>query len=84
VTIATLLKKATAKDKGVVVLPVEEYQQLLAERVPTYYLTGKAALDLDKLVKDGLREHAEGKTITAGSMNEALAIRCKQERRGKK
>jgi len=30
--------------------------------VPEYYLTGKAARDLDKLVASGLREHQEGKT----------------------
>ena len=82
-TAAILLKKAAAKDKGVVVLPVDEYQQLLAERVPTYYLTGKAALELDKLVEEGLREYAEGKTVSAGSISEALAIRRKQERKKK-
>lgn len=82
-TTATLLKKAATKDKGVVVLPVQEYQQLLAERVPTYYLTGEAATDLDKLVDEGLREYAEGKTITASSISDALAIRSKQARKKK-
>ena len=67
-TTATLLKKAAAKDKGVVVLPVQEYQRLIAAAVPTYYLTGKEATDLDKLVKEGLHEHAEGKTRTIRSL----------------
>ncbi len=64
-TTATLLKKAAEKDKGVVVLPIAEYESLrrAAERaVPEYYLTGKAAEELDQLVEEGLREHAAGKT----------------------
>lgn len=77
-TTATLLKKAVSKDEGVVVLSLKEYDRLLATHVPNYYLTGKAATDLDKLVEEGLREYAEGKTIHASSISEALAIRRKQ------
>jgi len=82
-TTATLLKKAVTKDEGVVVLSLEEYDRLLSTHVPDYYLTGKEALDLDKLVEDGLREHARGKTITASSISEALSIRRKQENKKK-
>jgi len=82
-TTATLLKKASAKDEGIVVLSLREYDRLLATHVPDYYLTGKAATDLDKLVEEGLREHAEGETITASSISEALTIRRKQERKKK-
>lgn len=82
-TTATLLRKASAKDKGVVVLPVEEYQRLIAANIPTYYLSGKEATDLDKLVEEGLRDHAEGRTITASSIGEALAIRRRQEHKKK-
>ena len=69
-TIATLnkLKKVATKSKGVVTLSIKTYRQLLDAAIPTYYLTGKAATDLDKLVKDGLREHAEGKTCTIRSL----------------
>lgn len=67
-TTATLLKKAAAKDAGVVVLPVEEYQRLIAANIPTYYLSGKEAAALDKLVEDGLREHRAGKTRTIRSL----------------
>ena len=49
-------------------MPVKTYRQLLDAAIPTYYLTGKAATDLDKLVKEGLREHAEGKTRTIHSL----------------
>ncbi|MEJ0053497.1 MAG: hypothetical protein WDN10_02105 [bacterium] len=61
-TTATLLKKAAAKDTGVVVLTLAEYNRLKAESLPVEYLTGKAARDLDKLVEEGLREHRAGKT----------------------
>jgi hypothetical protein len=83
-TTATLrrLKKAAAKARGFVELSVKTYRQLLDATIPTYYLTGKAATDLE-LVEEGLREHAEGKTIHANSISEALAIRSKQERKKK-
>ena len=68
----TLSKAKVQKQKGVVVLPLKEYQRLLAAAVPTYYLKGKAAVRLDKLVERSLREYREGKTISASSMTEAL------------
>lgn len=68
----TISKEKIKKDAGVVVLPVKEYQRLLRASVPTYYLTGKAARDLDKRVEEGLREHREGKTIVADSTSSAL------------
>ena len=69
-TTATLLKlkKTALKNKGDVVLPAKIYRQLLDAAIPTYYLTGKAATNLDKLIKDGLREYAEGKTRTLHSL----------------
>lgn len=67
-----LSKVAVQKQKGVVVLPVKEYQRLLRAAVPTHYLTGKAATRLDKLVERNFREHREGKTMTAGSISEAV------------
>ncbi len=68
----SISKAKVQKEKGVVVLPVEEYRRLLAASVPTYYLTGKAATRLDALVEKSLREYREGKTVSAGSMAEAL------------
>lgn len=69
-TTATLarLKKAATGRRGSVVLSARAYKNLLDAAVPTYYLTGKAATDLDKLVEEGLREHAEGKTRTIRSL----------------
>lgn len=86
ITTATLikLKKTAAESRCPVTLPAKIYRQLLDAAIPTYYLTGKAATDLDKLVEEGLREYAEGKTITASSISDALAIRRKQERKRSK
>lgn len=69
-TTATLnkLKKAATEAKGFVQVPVKTYRQLLDAAVPTFYLTGKEATDLDKLVEEGLREYAEGKTRTIRSL----------------
>ncbi len=64
----TLSKAKVQKQKGVVVLPIAEYQRLLLKAVPTFYLTGKAALKLDTLVEDSLREHRAGKTRTIRSL----------------
>ena len=47
---------------GVVILPLSEYKRLLDNSVPTYYLSGKAALEADKMVEEGLREYHAGKT----------------------
>jgi hypothetical protein len=53
---------------GVVVLPLKEYQKLLASAVPTYYLKGKAAIKLDRLIEKGLQEDRERKTRTIRSL----------------
>jgi len=72
-TMITLSQKSVQKQKGLVVLPIKEYERLIRASVPEYYLTGKAAKRLDKLVEDGLREYREGKTILASSISEAIA-----------
>jgi hypothetical protein len=41
---------------------------------PTYYLKGKEAKDLDKLVEEGLRDYHLGKTIKAPSLRGALKV----------
>ena len=59
----SISKAQVTKESGVVVLPVKEYQRLVrAAAIPDVYLTGKAATDLDKLVEEGLRERAAGRT----------------------
>lgn len=68
----TLSKKQIQKSKGVVVLPIEEYRRLSERAVPEYYLTGKQAKALDKLVEEGLQDYYAGKTIKASSLRDAL------------
>ena len=64
----TIQKDRVEKQKGVVILPIKEYQNLLRKAVPTFYLRGKAADELDVLVKEGLREHRAGRTRKIGSL----------------
>ncbi len=58
----TLEKNKIMEQKGMVILPVREYEKLLRQTAPTYYLTGKAAERLDKLVKEGMEEYRAHKT----------------------
>jgi len=50
------------KQKGLVILPLTEYRKLAERTVPIYYLNGKAAEKIDRLVIEGLKEHRAGKT----------------------
>lgn len=61
-------KKSVQQEGGMVVLPLKEYKKLLEKAVPTYYLSGKAAEELDKLVEGGLREHRAGRTTKIASL----------------
>ena len=78
----TISKNQIRKEGGVVVLSLEEYKRLSLQAVPTYYLKGKEAKDLDKLVERGLKDYREGKVITAGSLGEALKVYAKKNKRG--
>lgn len=75
----TISKRNIQKEKGIVILPLREYRKLCERAVPTYYLKGKEAKELDKLVEEGLREYREGKTIKASSLKEALKIYGKKK-----
>lgn len=67
-------KRTVRKERGVVILPLREYEELRKRAVSTYYLKGKEAEELDELVEDGLKEYKNGKTIKAPSLKEALKI----------
>lgn len=54
-------KEKIRQEGGIVVLPLKEYQKLYKRAVPTYYLKGKEAKKLDKLVEEGLEEYRKGK-----------------------
>jgi hypothetical protein len=67
-------KEEIQKKGGIVILSLREYRKLCERAVPTYYLKGKEAEELDKLVEEGLRDYQEGRTISAPSLKEALKI----------
>ena len=70
----TLSKATVQMQNGMVILPLQEYKRLCENAIPTYYLKGKEAQKLDNLIKDGMVEYRAGKTIKAGSLDEALKI----------
>lgn len=67
-------RQRVIQKRGVVILDLEEYEKLRQQAVPTYYLTGKAAERVDKVVEEGLRAYRRGETIEASSLDEALEI----------
>lgn len=69
-TTISISKIKIEKQKGIVILPLKEYQKLCQMAVPTYYLKGKEAEKLDKLVEEGLRDHALGKTRKIKSLRD--------------
>lgn len=58
----TVSKSDVEKQKGVVILPLKQYRELIRGAAPTYYLRGKEASKLDRLVNRGLKELKAGKT----------------------
>jgi len=64
----TVSRNKIEKEGGVVVLSLKEYQKMQASSVPTYYLRGQEARNLDKLVKSGLKNYKNGKTKVLKSL----------------
>ena len=63
-------KKTVRKEGGVVILPLREYEELRERAVPTYYLEGKEAEELDKLVEEGLDDYKKGRCKTIKSLSD--------------
>jgi len=66
----TIPRETVRKKGGIVILPLREYEKLCERAVPTYYLKGLKAEELDKLVKAGLRNHRLGKTRKIKSLGD--------------
>jgi len=64
----TVSRNRIKKQGGVVILGLKEYQKLCERAVPTYYLKGREAEELDKLVEEGLRDYQKGKCKTIKSL----------------
>jgi len=80
----TIDREKIEKQGGVVILSLKEYQELCERAVPTYYLKGKKAEELDKMVEEGLKEYERGETIEAESIKEALKVYERRQRRQSK
>lgn len=63
-------KRTIRKEGGMVILPLREYEELRERAIPTYYLKGKEAEKLDKLVEEGLKDYREGKCKTIRSLKD--------------
>jgi hypothetical protein len=61
-------KEEIKKKGGIVILSLREYRKLCERAVPTYYLKGKEAEKLDKLVEEGLRDYRKGRCKTIKSL----------------
>ena len=68
------IPKNLIKNDDLVIVSRKEYESLKACMIPTFYLKGKEADKLDKLVEDGLSEYERGETISANSLKEALKL----------
>ena len=64
------IPKNLIKNDDLVIVSRKEYESLKACMVPTFYLKGKEAEKLDKLVKEGLKEYQEGKCKTIKSLTD--------------
>ncbi len=61
-------EKTIRRQGGMVILPLREYEKLREKAIPTYYLEGKEAEELDKLVESGVKDYQKGKCKTIKSL----------------
>ena len=66
----TISRDSVKKTGGFVILPIKQYERLREQAIPTYYLSGKEAKDLDKLVEDGLSDYHQGKCKKIKSLSD--------------
>ena len=69
-SVITLKGGEIKKEKGMVILPVAEYEALIRKSIPTIRLYGKEARKLDRLVDEGIKEYARGKTRKIKSLSD--------------
>ncbi len=69
-TSISIPKTKIERQGGVVILSVKEYQKLIKQAAPMYYLHGNEAKKLDSLVAGGLREHDRGRTKVIKSLSD--------------
>ena len=62
------ISKNLIKNDDLVIIPRKEYESMKAQMAPTFYLKGKEADKLDKIIREGLKEYQEGKCKTIKSL----------------
>jgi len=62
------IPKNLIKNDDLIIIPRKEYETMKAQILPTFYLKGKEADKLDKLIREGLKEYQEGKCKTIKSL----------------
>lgn len=68
--VPTITISPKALKQGVVLIDLEEYQRLKKQSIPTYYLKGTEARQVDTLVKEGIKEYKAGKAKRISSLAE--------------
>ncbi len=66
----TLSKETIRRKQGVVILSLREYEKLRESAMPTYYLNGKDAEELDRLIDQGMKEYQKGRCKTIKSLED--------------
>lgn len=62
------IPKNLIKNNDLIIIPRKEYEEMKARMFPAFYLKGKKAEKLDRLVKNGLKDYREGKCKTIKSL----------------
>lgn len=66
------IPKSIFQNDDLVIMPKKHYEELQANQIPVYFLTGRAAKRLDKRVTDSLRAYRKGKCQKIESLSELM------------
>lgn len=67
-----VIPKSLIKEEDFVVMPRKEYEYMKASMIPSFYLKGRDARDLDSRVSKALKEHKDRKTIRIKSIADLM------------
>jgi hypothetical protein len=66
------IPKSIFQNDDLVIVPRKHYEELRANQIPVYFLTGRAAKRLDKRVASSLRAYRMGKCQKIESLSELM------------
>lgn len=67
-----IIPKSIFQNDDLVIMPKKYYEELQANQIPVYFLTGRAAKRLDKRVAASLRAYRRGKCQKIESLSELM------------